>query len=230
MPENADQLNELDDEDRDEADATGGEEPTPATTPSPADAASPAVADKVVAEAVAAASPAPVAPRAAPGPRSTPVQAERSESARVVLTEAPLAAAVATAFSLPPLPPIPEKPASPGIPATDVARPVETNIIADGEANPARESASAVVAPKEAAAPAPVPAPAPLPSMDTAAHAEPSHAALNGHAAPAPAVVQPRQGDLLGHVEAANTPAPAASEAKPDDAPTEEESRQDAAP
>jgi len=230
MPENADQLNELDDEDRDEADASGGEEPTPATTPSPVDTASPAVADKVAAETVAAAPPAPVAPRAAPAPRSTPVQAERPESARVVLTEAPLAAAVATAFSLPPLPPIPEKPASPGIPVTDVARPVEANITADGEANPARESASAVVAPKEAAAPAPVPAPAPLPSVDTAAHAEPSHAALNGHVAPAPAVVQPRQGDLLGH-EAANTPAPAAYEAKPADAAAEEEEpRHDATP
>jgi len=231
VPENADQLNELDDEDRDEADASGGEEPTPATTPSPVDAAIPAVADKVAGETVAAASPTPVAPRAAPAPRSTQVQVERPEPARVVLTEAPLAAAVATAFSLPPLPPIPEKPASPVTPATDVARPVVTNITADGEASPARESASAVVAPKEAAAPAPVPASAPLPSVDTATHAEPSHAAaLNGHAAPAPAVVQPRQGDLLGHVEAANTPTPAAPEAKSADAAEEDEPRHDAAP
>ncbi|HEX8776731.1 MAG TPA: Rne/Rng family ribonuclease [Rhodanobacter sp.] len=229
--ENAEQLSELDDEDRDESD-DAAEETGTAAAPAAVDPASrPAIADKAAADAAAAAPAAPAAPRAAPAARTAPVQAERAEPARAVLTEAPLAAAVATAFSLPPLPPIPEKPASPSAPATDVARPVGTDVATDSEANPARESAPAVVASKEAAAPSPepIPAPAPLPSADTTeARAEPPHAAASGHAAPV--VVQPRQGDLLGHAEAANTPAPAAPEAKAADAPEEAEPRQDAAP
>ena len=226
--QNAGQLNELDDEDRDE-DEAASEETTPAAVSSPVSTAAPVPADKLAAELVAPVAAVPSAsatPHAAPAPRSTPVPAERSEPARVVLTEAPLAAAVATAFSLPPLPPIPEKPAAPGTPATDTARPAETNAAGD-DAHQARESAPPVVQKMDAAEAAPAAAP----SAGIEAHAEAPQVGINGHAASSPSAAQPRQGDLLGHA-AATAPAVAKPEVKPADVPVEpeEEPRQDAAP
>ncbi len=213
--QNAEQIGELDDEDREETE-TAGEQARPAAAP-------------------ASVAPAPAAPRAVPAPRSTPPQAERHEPARVVLTEAPLAAAVATAFSLPPLPPIPEKPAALSPSATETARPAEASSAPASEANPARESAPSIAAVEkrdatETAAPIQAPAPAPSPVAETPAEAP--HAPVNGHASPATA--QPRQGDLLGHVDIASAPAPLVQpEAQPEETPakpTEEEPRQGAAP
>jgi ribonuclease E len=228
---NTDQASELDDEDREEIEAAA-EDAKPAAAPVPTDtSAATAIVDKPVAKVEVPAPTAPVVPRSAPAPRNTPPQAERHEPARVVLTEAPLAAAVATAFSLPPLPPIPEKPAAPNPAATETPRPAEANHAPSSEANPARGSTPPIaVAEKrdavEAVAPVQTPAPAPAASAET--HSEIPDAPLNGHAAPSPAAVQPQQGDLLGHVDIAGTP-PAGTEARPSEAP-EEELRRDATP
>ncbi|HKR77772.1 MAG TPA: Rne/Rng family ribonuclease [Rhodanobacter sp.] len=227
----SEQLNELDDEDREEAEDASTAAKT-AAAPAPVDAVAPVPAtEKAAAEVVVqtVAPSAPVAPRLTPAPRSTPTPAERTEPARVVLTEAPLAAAVATAFSLPPLPPIPEKPAMPTAPAAETVRPLEAST-AGADTHQAREPAAPVVAEKkEPAAPAPVQAtPAP-------ARAEDAAPAVNGHPAATPATTQPRQGDLLGHADAVSAPSPAASQpaTPPAEAPTEsaeEESKQDSAP
>ncbi|MBD8873578.1 Rne/Rng family ribonuclease [Rhodanobacter sp. DHB23] len=239
---NAGQAGELDDEDRDEVDAEG-DEAAPVPAPGSAEAAAPVATDVVAAEAASLASAAPTAPRPAPAPRATPPQAERPEPVRVVLTEAPLAAAVATAFSLPTLPPIPEKPAAPAVPPAETPRPVETDAAMPEpspsqprEPEPEHALQAAAVEPKneaeETAAAAPATAPVPAPAVET--HPEPSHASVNGHVAP-PSAVQPRQGDLLGHVaESAGTP-PAPVEhatAKPaaTESSEEQEPRHDAAP
>ncbi|GAB3788744.1 ribonuclease E/G [Dyella agri] len=239
--QNAEEIRELDDEDRDEAHGTDADA-EPVTTPVAAALAASATADTVadaehVAQAPAPAPSAPVAPRAAPAPRNPPAPAE---SARVVLTEAPLAAAVATAFSLPPLPPIPEKkPAATSSPASDVAHEADATHVSAGETNQADEPASPVeavvekLADKEAVAPTQPPAPAP--SANAEPQVEAPHAAVNGHAAP-PVTLQPRQGDLLGSVDAAPTTAEPDATAEPETKPAETpadpaaEPRQDAAP
>ncbi|MEW9625659.1 Rne/Rng family ribonuclease [Rhodanobacter geophilus] len=243
--QDAEQIRELDDEDRDEAEATSEEDarPVAAMPAAVTTVATPPAADKPAAEsgAQASAPSTPATPRAAPAPRNPPVQAERAEPARVVLTEAPLAAAVATAFSLPPLPPIPEKkPAATEQAPTDAARPAEataTSVDAASQAHAPR----AVVEKQDAAetavpaAPQP-PAPAPTTSSGAESRAEPRQAAVNGHAAP-PATSQPQQGDLLGHADKASAAAPtvAEPEVKPagsteESAEEQEQPRQDAAP
>ncbi|MFK2875667.1 Rne/Rng family ribonuclease [Rhodanobacter hydrolyticus] len=226
----AEQAGELDDEDRDEADVAAGEA-RPADAASPAVAAPAAVADEAVAEAVSPSPATSPAPRPAPAPRVAPPQAERHEPVRVVLTEAPLAAAVATAFSLPTLPPIPEKPMAPATAETEVSSSAGTEA-ATVETEQSREPVTKNPAaeqekPTETAVPA---APAPVAVVET--HAEPSG---NEHAAP-PAAAQPQQGDLLGLVaETTSAPAspvrPATTEPS-DDVATEspEKPRHDAAP
>ena len=200
---NAEPIDELDDEDRDEADA--------ATVPATA-AATPR-ADETAMPAPAAA----MTPRPAPAPRATPPQAERIEPARVVLAEAPLAAAVATAFSLPALPPIPEKPATPAAPVAEPAHPLES-----AESSRLHEPAAAVVVvaaetpnAAEPAAPAPAiqavvmaTAPEPAPASENLEPPAPVAVIEPPAPAPAPIAMQPRQGDLLGPVvEVASTPA-----------------------
>ncbi|BFI96157.1 MAG: ribonuclease E [Rhodanobacter sp.] len=182
---NAEQIGELDDEDRDEADAAGE-----TVAPSPAASAATAVTAAPASDEAAA-----PAPRPSPAPRTTPPQAERTEPARMVLTEAPLAAAVATAFSLPVLPPIPEKSTAPAAPVTETGHPAAAEASAV-EAKPSDEPApSAVTAEQQAVEPS---SPAPAAEQAIAVETAP---------APAPAIVQPRQGDLLGHVvEAVHAP------------------------
>jgi hypothetical protein len=187
------------------------------------------------AAAQAPASPAPAAPRANPVPRSAPVQAERHEPARVVLTEAPLAAAVATAFSLPPLPPIPEKPATPasGTPVAETVRQAEANPAA-GETDPPRKSAPSVaIVEEQDSADTSAPIQAATPAASTEPPAEAPHAPVNGHGAVSPVATQPRQGDLLGHADATGATPPLQPAPRPVDAsaePEEEDPRQDAAP
>ena len=153
----------------------------------------------------------------------------------MVLTEAPLAAAVATAFSLPPLPPIPEKkPAAANPPAADEKHEATAETASAEAAEQLRESAPPIAVaeePDSAETAAPAQAPAPVPSADTELQAEEApHAPVNGHAAP-PAASQPRQGDLLGHADAAGAPAVAEPGTKPADASADpaEEPRQGAA-
>jgi ribonuclease E len=228
---NTEQVGELDDEDRDEAADATGEEAAPVA----AAAGTTVAADKTADETVAPAPVAAATPRPTPAPRATLPQAERHEPARVVLNEAPLAAAVATAFSLPVLPPIPEKPAAPAAPAAEAARPVEASIHAVEAEQPREPTPSVAVVEKqdivEPVAPAPTPAPA-THAVIVETLAEPAPASVIEQ--PAPAVTQPQQGDLLGHVvkvasvatghvEPVTTPANAAAEPV-------EEPRHDAAP
>lgn len=221
---NAEQIDELDDEDRDEADAIG-KEAAPVVAPAAA------AVDKSADE-TETATPAPVAtatPRPVPAPRVAPPQAERPEPARVVLTEAPLAAAVATAFSLPALPPIPEKPATPAAPVAEPAHPAEANAPST-EADQPHEPAPSVVTTEKQDVVEPA-SPAPAAAVETAS--EP--VAETGQPASTPVATQPQQGDLLSHV-ADTASAPAApvvpTTAAPADETTEptEEPRHDAAP
>ncbi|MBD8898382.1 Rne/Rng family ribonuclease [Rhodanobacter sp. DHG33] len=235
--QDAEQAGELDDEDRDEAETDDTQaKPTAAAAPAEVQASAVAAPAPAATEPSTPAETAPVAPRPAPAPRAPVARTEpRPEPVRTVLTEAPLAAAVATAFSLPSLPPIPEKPAAPNVPAAEAAHPAEA-IAPAVEADRPREPAPQPTANEEKA----TPAAAPTPFVDTEPHAAPAHAGVNGHVAPAPTQVpaHPQQGDLLGHaIGTGNAPAPAAPaepEAKPDDAATESESteepRHDAAP
>ncbi|MDE2279274.1 MAG: Rne/Rng family ribonuclease [Xanthomonadaceae bacterium] len=186
---NASQVDELDDEDRDEAAAS--------SEPSEAGAPAKAAAD----EATAPAPPPPAAaPRPTPTPRATPPQNERTEPARAILTEAPLAAAVATAFSLPVLPPIPEKPATPAAPAAEPVREVATV----AAAQPHDAASSVVVAEKPEEVPQPAAPASVVQAIDLESSPEEPAVAQNVVAdeqpVPAPAPVQPQQGDLLGHV------------------------------
>ncbi|WP_426663674.1 Rne/Rng family ribonuclease [Rhodanobacter aciditrophus] len=231
--QNAEQIGELDDEDRDEAEASAVAA-TPTAASAPADTVSPAVTRQATAEAGAAPSvmpPAPVPPRAAPSPRNALAPTERAEPTRVVLTEAPLAAAVATAFSLPPLPPIPEKPSTPdSAAATDAAHPVETSIVSAGEAPLVREPAAPAVTETTGATETAAPASAQSAPAPAHPHPETPHAAANDHAEPVEP--QPRQGDLLAHANPTGASAANESAEKPADAPTGSagEPRQDAAP
>ena len=186
---NASQVDELDDEDRDEA----------AASSEPSEAGAPAKAAADEATAPAPATPA-AAPRPTPTPRATPPQNERTEPARAILTEAPLAAAVATAFSLPVLPPIPEKPATPAAPAAEPVREVATVVAAQ----PHDAASSVVVAEKPEEVPQPAAPASVVQAIDLESSPEEPAVAQNVVAdeqpVPAPAPVQPQQGDLLGHV------------------------------
>jgi ribonuclease E len=175
---------ELDDEDRDDegndadvaaplaAGAPSSATPPATTAPLPSDGRVEAV-DAIPAPTPAQA-PRPVAPRPAPPP------AERPEPSRVILTEAPLAAAVATAFSLPALPPIPPKAAAPATPADE----------------PPQASPSSEAPAKPSPAPEPAPVSQPHAAGTTTAATPAASAAV---AEPVPAAALPLQGDLLGH-------------------------------
>lgn len=224
--QNAEQAGELDDEDRDEAD----DQAKPAAVRAPAEAPPPVAAETTPAEAGAPTEATPVVPRPVPARAPAARTEPRSEPARPLLTEAPLAAAVATAFSLPSLPPIPEKPVVPSAPVADTPPTAEADAQARAaETDPPREPEAQAAADEEKVeAPAAMPAPAASDEPRVA----PVHASVNGHAAPAPAY--PQQGDLLSH--AIGTSNPSAAHAKLEGEPADgaeestEEPRRDASP
>jgi len=130
------------------------------------------------------------------------------------------------------LPPIPEKPAAPATPVAEATHPVETSARAVEVESPRAPAPPVVVVEKqdvvEPAAPAPAPV-AHVASVETPA--VPAPASVIEQPAPAPAVTQPQQGDLLGHVvKVANVAAPVNTPADAEAEPAEEAPRHDAAP
>ena len=163
-------------------------------------------------------------------PLDSAKQAEpRHEPARTVLTEAPLAAAVATAFSLPSLPPIPEKLAAPAPSALDTTVPVETDAAADATDSSDGSVPQAVVH-AEKRAPEAAAASSATAQASMAVASPPVYASVNGHAAPA--APRPRQGDLLAHAIETGDASAHAHESEVADMPKEspEDSRQNSTP